>query len=131
MDRGYFKNPYFTEQELKCKGDGTLLLAPGFLGDLVWLRTIFGKPMQVTSCCRTPEHNSKIGGNPNSLHLTVNPKWNTLGTMAIDILTKDEDYREELIRVAREMGWSVGHGKGFLHLDRRIHIGLPRTDFDY
>ena len=128
---GYFDNPYFSRDELECKGTGYLALSPGFLGELVWLRKIFDKPMIVTSCCRTPEHNNKVGGNPRSLHLTVNPHWDTSGTLAIDILTKDEEYREELIRLARELGWSIGHGKGFLHLDKRTHIGLPRTDFDY
>lgn len=128
---GYFDNKYFTEDELKCKGSGKLHLHPGFLGELVWLRQIFGKPMVVTSCCRSPEHNKKIGGHPHSLHLTSNPHRLTSGTMAIDIATPNDDYRNELIRVARELGWSIGYGKGFLHLDRRIGIGMPRTDFDY
>lgn len=127
----YFDNPYFSEDELKCKGTGELLLAPGFLGELVWLRKIFDKPMVVTSCCRSPEHNTKVGGNPRSLHMTVNEHHNTGGTLAIDILTKDDEYRNELIRLSRELGWSIGYGKGFLHLDKRIQIGLPRTDFDY
>lgn len=127
----YFDNPYFKRTELECKGSGILQLAPGFLGELVWLRKVFDKPMVVTSCCRSPEHNYNVGGNLNSLHLTDNPKWDSRGTLAIDILTKDEEYREDLIRLARELGWSVGFGKGFLHLDKRTHIGLPRTDFDY
>lgn len=127
----FFENKFFKREELSCKGTGILQLSPGFLGELVWLRTVFDKPMVVTSCCRTPEHNKKIGGNPNSLHMTENKKHNTKGTMAIDILTKSDEYREDLIRVARDLGWSVGFGKGFLHLDRRIQIGLPRTDFEY
>lgn len=131
MQNNFFDNPYFTEEELKCKGSGELMLAPGFLGELVWLRTILDRPMVVTSCCRSPEHNTAVGGNPRSLHLTVNEHWNTGGTLAIDILTRDEEYRTELIMLARELGWSVGFGNGFLHLDKRIQIGLPRSDFDY
>ena len=127
----YFDNKFFKEEELKCKGSGELLLAPGFLGELVWLRSIFGRPMVVTSCCRSPEHNKKIGGHPRSLHLTENEHWPTKGTLAIDIATPTEEYRWELLIVARENGWSVGHGKGFLHLDKRTHIGLPRAEFDY
>lgn len=129
MSDNYFDNPYFSRDELKCKGSGELLLSPGFLGDLVWLRKIFDKPMVVTSCCRSPEHNKAVGGATNSYHLTTSPTGTH--TMAIDIATNDEEYREELIRLARELGWSVGFGKGFLHLDRRIHLGKPRTDFDY
>ena len=125
----YFDNKFFKEEELKCKGSGELLLAPGFLGELVWLRSIFGRPMVVTSCCRSPEHNQAIGGHPNSLHIT-RTKSRT-GTLAIDIATPTEEYREDLLRVAREMGWSIGYGKGFLHLDKRIHLGMQRTDFDY
>lgn len=131
MHNGYFDNKYFSADELKCKGTGELKLAQGFLGELIWLREVFGRPMVVTSCCRSPEHNKKIGGNKNSLHMTVNEKWCTSGTLALDISTPNEDYRTELLMLAREMGWSVGHGHGFLHLDKRIQIGLPRTEFDY
>lgn len=131
LPSNYFDNDYFSEDELKCKGTGELKLATGFLGELVWLRQIFGRPMVPTSCCRSPEHNKNIGGHPKSLHLTENHSHLTDGTMAIDIATGSEDYRQELIRLAREMGWSIGHGKGFLHLDRRIHLGYPRAEFDY
>lgn len=130
-ETNFFTNKYFTESELKCKGSGELKLAPGFLGSLVFLREIFGKPMIVTSCCRSPEHNKKVGGSENSFHLTEGNVWGTEGTLAVDILTRTEDYRQELIRVSREMGWSVGFGDGFIHLDMRIFIGLPRAEFDY
>ena len=131
-NNGFFDNPYFTSRELKCKGeDGILQLAPGFLGELVWLREVFNKPMIVTSCCRTPAHNMEINGNPNSLHLTVNERWNTGGTLAIDIQTLTGDYRSDLINTARSLGWSIGHGNTFVHLDKRIQIGLPRTEFSY
>lgn len=127
----FFENPYFTYDELKCKGTGVLQLAPGFLGELLWLRQLHDRPMVVTSCCRSPEHNVEIGGNPRSLHMTVNDHWNTGGTMAVDILDRSEEERIELMMLARDLGWSVGFGNGFLHLDKRIQIGLPRTDFDY
>lgn len=131
LTSNYFGNKYFSQDELKCKGTGDLKLSPGFLGELIWLRELFGEPMAVTSCCRSPEHNKKIGGHPRSFHLTENEHWPTKGTLAIDIATPTEEYRWELLIVARENGWSVGHGDGFLHLDKRTHIGLPRSEFDY
>lgn len=127
----YFENPFFSRKELECKGTGALRLSPGFLGELIHLRRVMDLPMIVTSCCRSPEHNKAVGGHPNSLHLTEGNGHGALGTLAIDILTKDEEYRMRLIDIALELGWSVGYGKGFLHLDKRIHIGLPQTTFNY
>lgn len=127
----YFKNSLFSEEALSCKGTGELKLSPGFLGELIWLRTVFGKPMVVTSGCRSLSHNNKVGGHPRSFHLTENVHWGTGGTLAVDISTPTEEYRWELIQLARQLGWSIGHGSGFLHLDKRTHIGLPRAEFDY
>lgn len=131
MQNNYFGNKYFSKDELKCKGTGELKLSPGFLGELVWLREVFDRPMVVTSCCRSPEHNKNVGGHPRSLHLTESDYWPAKGTLAIDIATPNEGYRWDLIPLARQLGWSVGHGKGFIHLDKRTHIGLTRAEFDY
>jgi hypothetical protein len=53
--------------------------------------------------------------------------------MAVDIETSDGVYRARLFVLAWEQGWSIGWNgpKKFLHLDRRIDIGLPKTTFDY
>lgn len=130
---GYFDNPYFSEDELKCQGTGELNLAPGFLGELIFLRESWAVPLTVNSCCRSPEHNEKIGGHKRSLHLTQNPDRPYNGTMAIDISTRgwsDED-REDFQFFCEVHGWSVGVAETFIHLDRRIQFGLPRATFYY
>ena len=125
--------PNFTMAELSCK-DGAFNMTPFFLGQLQNLRTQFGKPMEPTSACRSAEYNKQIGGHPRSLHVcdhSYHAKQN--GCIAIDIAIPDGAYRAELFATAWRLGWSIGWGgkKGFLHLDRRDHIDLPQTTFDY
>lgn len=129
---GYFENPYFSEDELRCKGNGELNLAPGFLGMLVHLREEWDQAMAVNSCCRSPEHNEKIGGHPKSLHLTENNR-SINGTMAIDISMfgwSGEAIRN-LQELAQQLGWSTGLANSFIHLDARILLGRSRADFTY
>ena len=115
---------YFTEQELKCKGSGLLILAPGFADKLIELRIAFGRPMVVNSCCRSFQHNKNVKGNERSLHVCDKPYWPTGGTCAIDIGTTDPIYRAQLTKLALEKGWSVGFNAAFLHLDRRVDFGI-------
>jgi hypothetical protein len=121
--------PNFSEAELRCKGSGLLILAPGFGRELQALRNAYGKPMTVTSCCRSEEHNRKIGGHPRSLHVCDLPAHNTGGTCAIDVQVTD---REELIKLAWSRGWSIGLSPRFIHLDLRTKIlNLPQVRFEY
>ena len=127
----------FNFQELHCRGTdccgGQLVLQDGFLDKLQLLRTTVATPMVVTSCCRCAVHNEREGGHPKSLHVydrEMHP--GQLGTMAIDIKATG-DFRGKLFAAAWDQGWSVGWNKPhqFLHLDRRVDIGLPQTTFDY
>ena len=115
---------YFTDEELRCKKSGILILAPDFDKRLLSLRLAFDKPMVVNSCCRSYEHNQEVGGNPRSLHVADKPFWPTKGCCAIDISAKDPTYRAELARIALHLGWWVGVNATFLHLDRRIDYGV-------
>lgn len=125
--------PFFERHELACKGTGALVLDPRFAVELQMLRLLWGKPLTVNSCCRSPVHNEKIGGHPRSMHLTVPVHAGALGTMAIDISVFGwlPDERNALVQIAKNRGWSVGSAKSFVHLDRRIDIGMARTDFSY
>lgn len=122
---------YFSDAELACPSTGKVILADGFRAALNDLRHEFGEPMTVNSACRSPEHNAKVGGNPNSFHMFGNAKWGT-DTCAVDIATPDGSYRARLIRVAMLRGWSVGVAKTFTHLDLRTrYTALPQQVFTY
>lgn len=127
--------PNFTAGELKCQGSGTMRFHPDFLEELARLRFRWDKPMTINSCCRSPAHNEAIGGHPRSLHLTQNEARGGVGTLAVDISIRGMDGtdRGKLHHLARELGWSVGLNvdKQFLHIDRRVDIGLERRDFFY
>jgi zinc D-Ala-D-Ala carboxypeptidase len=124
---------YFSEKELACKGTGVIKLDPRFTQALVNLREAWGNPLSPSSVCRTPEHNSKVKGHPNSFHLTENPKWKTFGTMAADITWRSWDTETKLkfARLAYSLGWAVGLHNSFCHIDRRVEAGLPQAVFLY
>ena len=126
--------PNFTEDELRCKGSGLLILAPGFGQALQGLRDVYGRPMIINSACRSKLHNKSVGGHPRSLHVCDKPYHGTGGTCAVDVgLTMvDEELRKELAELAWERGWSIGWHPRFLHLDLRTeYAGLPQVRFNY
>jgi hypothetical protein len=123
---------FFSEEELRCKGSGVIKLDPRFAAELPELRRAWGESLTPNSICRTPAHNAKEGGNPNSLHMTENAKWPTLGTMAADIRWRGWPVEKQL-KFAR-LGWSVGLHNGFCHVDRRADLklaNLPKSVFLY
>ncbi|WP_420828256.1 D-Ala-D-Ala carboxypeptidase family metallohydrolase [Ectothiorhodospira shaposhnikovii] len=124
----------FTEDELRCKGSGLLILAPGFDLELLKLRVAFDMPMSVNSCCRSESHNRAVGGHPRSLHVCDKPYWPTGGCCSIDVGTRHrgEGYRQKLIKLAESLNWSVGIHPHFIHLDRRVdYTSRPRATFPY
>ena len=126
--------PYFSTKELGCRHCGIVALDSRFAACLVFLRYEWGKPLAPTSVCRCPEHNTKEGGHPKSLHLTENPHHKgATGTMAIDIAwnTWDNMEKERFYRMAKAQRWACGFHNSFIHLDRRVDIGLPRATFLY
>lgn len=124
---------HFTKTELQCKCCGEFSLAPGFDLELSFLRKRWNKPIIVNSCCRCLKHNEKIGGNPRSLHLTENHAHNTGGTCAVDVSRSNmtEDAFNEFVLFVRELGWSTGIAKTFIHIDRRIDFGMTQALYYY
>lgn len=125
--------PYFTRSELACQGTGELKLSTVLKITLPYLRYKWGKPLIVTSGCRSPEHNRKIGGHPNSLHLTENPKYKTNGCAAVDISTRrwSEEEKEEFIKLITSLGWNYGVASTFIHVDRGQDFGKGFTTWTY
>jgi hypothetical protein len=119
---------YFTYRELRCKASLGFRLADGFGKAIDDLREAWGKPLIVTSCCRSAEYNRQIGGHPRSLHVYDNPYYPTNGTCAIDVKETSEHFRA----LAWDMGFSIGRGNGFTHLDtRHSTLGKIKTIFEY
>ena len=126
---------YFSDTELACRcGCNLMQFHPGFLDELEKLRIAFNEPMHVNSGCRCLKHNRDVGGTEKSLHIGDRPQHpGQKGTLAIDIQSMNGTYRGRLFSIAWDFGWSVGwHSRpAFLHLDRRVDLGLPQTTFDY
>lgn len=127
---------FFGADECACKGTGVIKMDPRFAEALPLLRKAWGSPLGASSICRTPAHNKAERGHPSSLHLTENPKWPTLGSMAADIKWRNWPVQRKLAfaRLAWSMGWSVGLHSSFCHIDRRGDLGLanlPQNVFLY
>ena len=126
--------PYFPRSELACKGSGIVRLDPRFAAQLPALRERWGKPLTPTSVCRSPSHNVRSGGHPNSLHLTENHKHPTAaGTMAADLAWRTWTRADRLAfaKLAWQAGWAVGLHDGFIHIDWRQAMGLSPQVFLY
>lgn len=126
--------PHFSVTELQCKcGCGLAQFQRGFLDHLELLRRAYGRPMKLSSACRCAEHNVKVSPQApfRSLHIgneETRPGHN--GTLAVDVAVFGMD-KGDLFAVAWRQGWSVGWNKNFLHIDRRVDIGMPQITFEY
>lgn len=125
--------PYFPRHELACKGTGIILLDARFAAALPHLRMMWGKPLTPTSVCRTPAHNTAVGGHKTSMHLTENPARGTNGTMAADLAWGPWPPEQQLAfaRLAWSLGWAVGLHDSFIHVDRRSEVRLRPQVFVY
>jgi hypothetical protein len=125
--------PFFASKELACSCCGVIKLDAHFAASLAYLRSQWNGPLKSNSVCRCPAHNKRVGGHPNSLHLTENEKWKTTGTMAADIdwrgWLKSEKIR--FARLAHSIGLRVGLHDGFCHVDLGRTLGLSPRPFVY
>ena len=113
----------FTKSDLASPDDPTsgsyasdrFLMMLNELQDLMYKR--MGIDLIINSACRTPAHNSKVGGASRSKHLTTTPG----GCMAVDIHCKDDKFRDKLINAAMQVGFKgFGLANTFIHLDARV-----------
>lgn len=133
IDRDFEVIPYFKAYELACQGTGNIQIDRALAIHLPLLRHTWGKPLNITSACRTPEHNEKVGGHPNSLHLTKNPKYSTTGCAAVDIATRrwTEEQKKDFCTLAAELGWNYGVANTFIHVDRGQDHGISPRSWTY
>lgn len=83
------------------------------LDKLQALRTALGHPLLITSAYRSPEHNAKVGGAKNSLHLEGR---------AFDVRMDNHDpvAFEAAARKAGFSGFGYYAKQGFLHIDNGV-----------
>jgi len=107
-------------------------LADGFGDFLDNVRSVWGKPLIVNSCCRSMAHNQAEGGAKNSYHLLDHP-GRKFGCCAVDFAIGAVDRRAFVAMIlAKFPETSIGIAKTFIHLDlRHEYDGSPATLFTY
>jgi uncharacterized protein YcbK (DUF882 family) len=94
---------YFKELDNLDKMDKTFLLK------LDEARERAGIPFVINSAYRSPEHNAKIGGKPNSSHLKG---------LAVDISVTNSRQRFIVLNALLEVGFTrIGIADTFIHVD--------------
>ena len=94
---------YFKELDNLDKMDKTFLLR------LDEARERAGIPFVINSGYRTPEHNAKIGGKPNSSHLKG---------LAVDISVTNSRQRFIILNALLDVGFTrIGIADTFIHVD--------------
>jgi hypothetical protein len=114
----------FSPREIACKGTGKLVIDTDAMDMLQRLRTNLNKPLILTSAYRSPEHNRKVGGAKNSLHMQG---------IAFDVRMENHDPHqfEAAARAAGFTGFGYYPKSGFMHIDtgpsRSWGTPWPRT----
>lgn len=93
---------------------------------LEWLRSRFGnKPVRINSGYRSADYNKVVGGASESLHrrfsaLDIRMEGITPGAIAAKLETHTDSHQ-----------FGVGVYDGFVHLDTRGLLGMPRARWDF
>ena len=80
-----------------------------FLLKLDEAREVAGIPFVINSAYRSPEHNKKVGGSPNSSHIKG---------LAVDIKATDSITRYKVVSSLLKVGFTrIGIAETFIHVD--------------
>lgn len=104
----------FNRKEFACKcGCGFMAVDIQLIELLQDLRERFNAPLTITSACRCPSHNKKVGGASKSQHVNG---------MAVDITVKGMSPQEVQKQIDEWFpnSLTMGYGKTFTHLDVRL-----------
>jgi len=103
---------YFKLEEFDCPGlpgSGAEYMCKDFVKTLNSIRHTASIPLVITSGYRSPEHNEKVGGTPNSSHLKG---------VAADIACDNSADRVKIVAAAiAHKVRRIGIAEGFIHLD--------------
>ena len=131
--RLYDRKSRFTTDEFACRcadyecmfGRNEFDIDPNLIDKLNIVRTLYGKPMVVTSGARCKAHNLEVGGVPDFAHL---PHIDTGQCRAVDIYVRNASERHELLQLAYHVGFErVGLAPNFVHLDVAWDLPSPVT----
>lgn len=114
-----FFSPHFTYKELQSPDTKEIVLRDGFIDSLENLRYNFGKPMNITSGCRSIDYNMRIGGEKRSFHIYDSEFWGEKGACAVDIKMENGQLRGDFVSLAWDMGFSIIIYNTFIHIDLR------------
>jgi len=62
-------SPHFSRREFDCRDGSRATPKPELVAALEKLRALIGKPIRIVSGYRSPAHNKRVGGAPDSRHL--------------------------------------------------------------
>ena len=108
----YFKIEEFDSPDQK--GSGDKYMSSDFLNKLDLARHYANLPFTINSGARTPEHNAKVGGKPQSSHLTTTEG----GACAADIKYLGSRARFIIVQSLLRAGLTrIGIHEVFIHVD--------------
>jgi len=88
-----------------------------------------GRGLRVNSGYRSPEHNVRVGGATQSMHLEFASDVTPISPFGND--EERVDWLDKIASIAEDLGFSgIGRYNSFVHLDCRAFIDRPQARWD-
>lgn len=102
----FFKTEEFDSPDMPGSGE---MMHTYFLEKLIKARSIAKIPFVINSGYRTPLHNTRVGGSPNSSHMKG---------LAADIRVTSDSERAKILGALIKAGFTrIGIARNFIHVD--------------